>query len=136
MDCPLLRWPDFTEAVRSRLEKGRAEYRNRSFTRSPGDLMAELQQEVLDLAGWGFVLWHRLEAMRTALNGTEPRAPEPAAAPSELLTAGQVAERLRLPRARVYALAREGRIGGVVKVGSQVRWNSQALEAWIRNGGS
>ena len=136
MSRPQDRWPDFTEAVRARLEKGRAEYGDRSFTRSPGDLMVELQQEVLDLAGWGFVLWHRLEAMRSALNGADPRTPEPVTAPPELLTAGQVAERLRLPRARVYALARAGRIGGAVRIGSQVRFEAQALEAWIRDGGS
>ena len=70
---PLLRWGDFAEAVRERLEKGRIEYQDRSFTSEPAELLAELQQEALDLAGWGFVLWHRLEAMSRALDTADHR---------------------------------------------------------------
>ena len=62
----LARWPAFAESVRVRLEAGRAAYGDRSFSRPPAELVAELQQEALDLAGWGFVLWCRLEAMRAA----------------------------------------------------------------------
>ena len=29
--------------------------------------LGELQEEALDLAGWGFVLWHRIQAMRATL---------------------------------------------------------------------
>ena len=64
---PLMAWPAFAEAVRARLEAGRAAYGDRSFSRGPGELLGELEQEVLDLAGWGFVLFRRLEAMRAAL---------------------------------------------------------------------
>ena len=63
----LAAWPAFAESVRRRLEAGRAAYGDRSFARPPAELVAELQQEALDLAGWGFVLWQRLEAMRAAL---------------------------------------------------------------------
>jgi hypothetical protein len=50
--------------VRARLEAGRATYGDRSFERSPSELLRELEQEALDLAGWGFVLWHRVRALR------------------------------------------------------------------------
>ena len=48
-----------------------------SFSRPPAELLGELQQEALDLAGWGFVLWCRLDALkdRTALTDV-PLAPE------------------------------------------------------------
>ena len=62
---PLAAWPAFAESVRKRLEAGRAAYGDKSFERPPAELVAELQQEALDLAGWGFVLWCRLEAMQT-----------------------------------------------------------------------
>ena len=52
-----------------------------------------------------------------------------------LLGAKEVAERLSVPRTRVYALAREKRIGGVVRVGKQIRFERTALEEWIRQGG-
>ncbi len=58
-------WPAFADGVRRRLETTRAVYGDTSFARPPAELFAELQQEALDLAGWGFVLWRRLEAMRT-----------------------------------------------------------------------
>jgi hypothetical protein len=64
---PLAVWPAFAEAVRARLEAGRAAYGDKSFERPPAELVGELQQEALDLAGWGFVLWCRLEAMRAAM---------------------------------------------------------------------
>lgn len=69
---PLDRWPLFVRAVRSRLEAGRAEYGDRSFERPPTELLAELQEEALDLAGWGFVLWHRLSEMRDRLDDVAP----------------------------------------------------------------
>lgn len=64
---PLDRWPAFAEQVRRRLEAGRAAYGDRSFSRSPDALFGELQQEALDLAGWGFVLFERIAAAREAL---------------------------------------------------------------------
>ena len=69
---PLLGWGSFARAVRARLERGRAEYEDRSFSRDPVELLEELQQEALDLAGWGSVLWHRLEQMRAALGASDP----------------------------------------------------------------
>jgi hypothetical protein len=69
---PLTAWPAFAEAVRARLEAGRAAYGDRSFSREPAELLGELEQEVLDLAGWGFVLFQRLEAMRAALAEVTP----------------------------------------------------------------
>jgi hypothetical protein len=64
---PLASWPRFVCAVRDRLEQGRKAYGETSFNRSPDELLAELQQEALDLAGWGFVLYRRIEAMRAAI---------------------------------------------------------------------
>ena len=64
---PLNAWPAFAESVRKRLEAGRATYGDKSFSRPPAELLGELQQEALDLAGWGFVLWARIEAMRSLL---------------------------------------------------------------------
>lgn len=64
MTDPLHSWPAFAAAVRARLEAGRQAYGDRSFDRPPTELLGELQQEALDLAGWGFVLWARLEALR------------------------------------------------------------------------
>ncbi|MEI9940362.1 MAG: hypothetical protein WDO69_24360 [Pseudomonadota bacterium] len=64
---PLDAFEGFVREVRKRLDAGRAAYGDKSFARPPAELVAELQQEALDLAGWGFVLWCRLEAMRAAL---------------------------------------------------------------------
>lgn len=58
---------DFIAEVRARLEKGRVTYVDRSFSAEPETLIEELKQETLDLAGWGFILWHRLDAMLAAM---------------------------------------------------------------------
>jgi hypothetical protein len=60
---PLDTFPAFVEAVRARLEAGRAAYGDRSFDRPTAELVGELQQEALDLAGWGFVLFERLRRL-------------------------------------------------------------------------
>lgn len=64
---PLARWPEFAASVRARLEAGRAAYGDRSFEANPDALLGELQQEALDLAGWGYVLFERIERAREAL---------------------------------------------------------------------
>ena len=64
---PIDRFPSFVEAVQSRLDAGRLQYGDASFTRDPAALLGELGQEALDLAGWGFVLWTRIEAAKKAL---------------------------------------------------------------------
>jgi hypothetical protein len=43
-----------------------AAYGDRSFAAEPAALVAEREREALDLAGWGFVLWCPLRAVRDA----------------------------------------------------------------------
>ena len=64
---PLAGFGRFAANVRSRLAAGRLMYGDASFARDPAELVGELQQEALDLAGWGYILFCRLEAMREAL---------------------------------------------------------------------
>jgi hypothetical protein len=64
---PLSAWPAFTESVRQRLEAGRAAYGDRSFSRDPVALVREVQAELLDVCGWSFVLFQRLEDVQAAL---------------------------------------------------------------------
>jgi PTS system nitrogen regulatory IIA component len=53
----------------------------------------------------------------------------------EFLTIGEVAKLLKLGERTVYQLAREGRIGGVAKVGNQWRFEKGALIEWMKQGG-
>ena len=66
---PLGAFDGFVSAVRARLEAGRTEYGDRSFSKPPAEIIGELQQEALDLAGWGFILYCRLAAMREVAGG-------------------------------------------------------------------
>jgi excisionase family DNA binding protein len=43
--------------------------------------------------------------------------------------------RLNITEARVYQLVREGMLGGVVKLGRQIKIDPDELEAFIKNGG-
>jgi hypothetical protein len=71
MSNPLQQWPAFAGKVRSRLEAGRAIYQDRSFSRSPGELLGEIDDELADVAAYAFILHCRLEAMRDALRNSE-----------------------------------------------------------------
>ena len=52
-------WPLFVKAVESRLQNGMQVYGDASFSRSILDLSREVEAELLDLVGWGFILWKR-----------------------------------------------------------------------------
>ena len=49
-----------------------------------------------------------------------------------VMTVGEVAEYLRIPRASVYKLARRGKIPGK-KVGRHWRFRREALDKWLEN---
>ena len=130
---PLLQWGTFARQVRDRLELGRGVYGDKSFAADPAELLAELQQEALDLAGWAFVLFTRIQQMRAALTESEG---EVHAGNGKLLKAREVAERLGISKARVYALARQQKIGGALRIGESVRFDPAQFDKWIRTGGN
>lgn len=68
---PLSNWPAFASAVRSRLDAGRAAYGDRSFTLNPADLVREVQAELLDVCGWSYILFQRLEAIRIVFESAD-----------------------------------------------------------------
>ena len=68
-----LAWRLFASCVSARLEVGARESGDRSFSRAPAELVAEMQAEALDVAGWGFILWCRLQRMREQLEELETR---------------------------------------------------------------
>lgn len=68
---PLDEMDAFFAQVRSRMEAGRKTYGDRSFGLQAPVLVGELEAEALDLAGWGYVLWHRLRRLREATERAE-----------------------------------------------------------------
>lgn len=60
-------WPAFTQALQERLADGHREYGDESFSRTPLDLLSEIEQEVYDICGWAFILLTRLERLRTRM---------------------------------------------------------------------
>lgn len=60
-------WTDFIEALHARLEAGAQEYGDSSYTRPPGELAGEIEEELLDVVGWAFFLWLRVRSMNNDL---------------------------------------------------------------------
>lgn len=54
-----------------RLDTGRKEYGDRSFLRPASDVLGEIEQELLDIVGWGFIEWVKLQEMRAKLAQVE-----------------------------------------------------------------
>lgn len=59
----------FVDALSARLEQGAAEYGNRSLLRPVSETVDEIRQELLDEAGWLYVLWCQAERK---LHGPRP----------------------------------------------------------------
>jgi len=64
---PLSSWPVFVAEASSRLEAGRLDYGDRSFTLPPAELAREVEEELLDVAAWAFILWTRIRTIREAV---------------------------------------------------------------------
>jgi hypothetical protein len=54
-------------ALKTRLRAGHREYGDSSFGRRGVDLASELEEEALDIVGWGFVLWCRMKRLNKRL---------------------------------------------------------------------
>lgn len=63
--CPteLPPWAPFLAQLQERLEIGAREYPAAEKTPT-GRIIEEWQQEALDIAGWGYVLWQRIEKLK------------------------------------------------------------------------
>ena len=53
--------------IEKRLDAGRKEYGDKSYSRDPLELVGEIEQEIFDVSGWGFILWMRLRKIRAEL---------------------------------------------------------------------
>jgi hypothetical protein len=60
---PLTAWPAFADAVRARLEQGRAAYGSATFERPLVEIADELGAELLDQAAYAFIGWVRLRKL-------------------------------------------------------------------------
>jgi hypothetical protein len=56
----------FLDMVRARLDAGAEEYGDQSFARPCDALLAELEEELLDVAGWASILFARAHRLRRA----------------------------------------------------------------------
>ena len=58
-------WERFAAKVHARLVQGERVFDNKSLDKANIDLVDEIQQELEDIAGWGVLLWIRLERVKT-----------------------------------------------------------------------
>ncbi len=54
---------------------------------------------------------------------------------TRFLKVPEVAKLMDVPASTVYDLARQKRIGGVVRFGRHIRFDKDRLEAWLASGG-
>ena len=54
----------FIARLRVRLEAGARQYGDHSFRKEPVELLSEIQDELVDVAGWGLILWVRIARLR------------------------------------------------------------------------
>lgn len=60
-------WPMFIRNVFERLDMGRLTYGDDSFDKTPQRLIFEIEQELLDQAGWAFIAWVQLQRTKEKL---------------------------------------------------------------------
>lgn len=60
-------WWKFKDAVWARLEMGEAHYGETTFRKDPAAITREIDEEILDVAAYAFMLWCRVKALRGRL---------------------------------------------------------------------
>src|SRR5882762_4527422 len=66
-DAALQLWPEFILSVLTRLEAGKRTYGDESFQMQPAELSGEVEEELLDVTGWAFVLWVGMKSIRSRI---------------------------------------------------------------------
>jgi len=61
------RLPEFFSKIETRLLAGAREYGDKSFKKDPRELIEEITQELLDVCGWSYILYRRLEILKQAM---------------------------------------------------------------------
>ena len=61
----------FLGEVVSRMKVGSEEYGEGSYERPLGELLSEIQEELVDVAGWSSIMWARCEKIREQLKKME-----------------------------------------------------------------
>lgn len=64
-------WYEFEEKMLRRLEEGHQKYGASSFLNGAQATIFEIEQEALDICGWGFILWVKLQALRRQVEQLE-----------------------------------------------------------------
>lgn len=57
-------YKEYFDELEKRLRAGAEEYGDTSFEKQNSRLIEEIQQEVLDIAGWSYILWKKLENIK------------------------------------------------------------------------
>lgn len=62
-------FPEFVKRLEQRMEQGFKEYGDKSFDRSPKELLEEIEEELLDICGWSVVLYKRIKDLQKKMEG-------------------------------------------------------------------
>ena len=57
-------FPEFIERLEERMEKGYEEYGDKSFDRTPAELITEIEEEILDICGWAVILYSKVKNLK------------------------------------------------------------------------
>jgi hypothetical protein len=66
----------FVRKMQQRLAQGALDYGNRSFRLAPTALLNEIEEEIVDVAVWSFILWTRLASLEKRLGGRDDERAE------------------------------------------------------------
>ena len=69
-------FPKFMDEVRKKVYQGALDYRDKSFDLMPSELIDELQHELYDICGWGWILSMRLSRIDRALQKLIDKYPD------------------------------------------------------------
>ena len=63
----MLEFRSFLAQLELKVQRGADEYGDASFQLPLATVISEWEAEALDIAGWGFVLWVRMQRLRDAM---------------------------------------------------------------------
>ena len=65
---PLTEQEQYFRELEKRLKAGAEAYGDSSFGKSENSLLKEIQEEILDIAGWSYILWAKIERLKSSID--------------------------------------------------------------------
>ena len=73
-DAAIDKFPEFMAEVLRRMNQAKPVYGDSSFGKDPAEVIGEVQQELMDVCAWSYIVWTTIEKTKAKIESVLARA--------------------------------------------------------------